>query len=534
MLDELSVRHFGVIRHAEVTFDSGFTAITGETGAGKSLIIGALALLLGAKASASLVQPGADEAAVEARLIDGDDESIVRRVVSSAGRSRAYLNGSLASASDVADLVGGHIELLAQHAAQRLSQPAEQRRALDRFGGHAELVDDVARLAEQYKDLERTLAELGGDDRSRARELELLTYQLDEIDAAALTDPDEEASLALLQDELAQATRVREDGSRAAQHLSDGVLDATGDAIAALDGLIAFGEMSTRLAQLQEEIGDIARYIRTTAESAESDPEALDTVVNRRQLIADLKRKYGPDIAAVLAYRDQLADDLDRLTRFDEHRQHTLAALAASRTDYADAAQKLHDARERAAQTMAPQIEAELSALALPNARFVIDVTFDDTAEPSRFGSDNVRFMFCANPGQRLAPLGDVASGGELSRALLAVRVVSSLDVPTLIFDEIDAGIGGEAGAAMGSALAGLSKHAQVLCVTHLAQVAASADHHLEVRKTVDEGDTVVTISPLNSAHRVDELSRMLSGVVSESAREHARELLELAKAGRS
>jgi DNA repair protein RecN (Recombination protein N) len=534
VLDELSVRHFGVIRQADVTFEGGLTAITGETGAGKSLIIGAISLLMGTKASPSLVQPGAQEATVEARLIDGSDETIVKRVISSTGRSRAYLNGSLASASDVAAVVGQHVELLAQHAAQRLAQPAEQRLALDRFGGLEGLVADVAQIADDHKELERQLEELGGDDRARAREIELLTYQIEEIDAANLDDPDEEQLLARRQDELGQATRVRDDGGRAAELLTNRVLDSIGEAISTLDGLSAFTDVLDRLSNAQEELGDIARSVRTAAEDAESDPQALDAVVNRRQQIADLKRKYGSDVPAILEYRRQLGADLDRLTRFDEHRQTTLAKLDERRRAYRAGALELHEARVAAAAAMAPQVEAELAALALPHATFSIDVSHDPDGHPARSGSDTIRFMFCANPGQRPAPLGDVASGGELSRALLAVRVVGSLDVPTLIFDEIDAGIGGEAGAAMGSALAGLSKTAQVLCVTHLAQVAAYADQHLEVRKAVDEGDTVVTISPLNPAHRVDELSRMLSGVVSDSARQHARELLTLAQAGQS
>jgi len=527
MLVELAVRDLGVIEDLRLGFGPGMCALTGETGAGKTMVVEALVLLLGGRPDPSRVRPGAAEAVVEGLFVTDDDEEVVlRRVVPATGRSRAYVNGALATAAELAERGAEVVEICGQHRHQGLQSARAQRDALDRHGGI-----DVAPLraaAARCRQLRAQLEELGGDERARARELDLLQYQLDELDRAELTDPDEDAALDAEEDRLGDAVAHREAASvaEAALHAEGGAIDLVGGALAALDRRPPFAGALERLRSLAAELTDVATDLRAAAEGIAEDPERLDAVRRRRQLLADLRRKYGETIAEVMGHRDEVAERIAELSSRDERAGALEAELADASAVLAAEQRRVGAARRAAAPGLGAAVGERLRQLGLPHARLEVAVGPD---EPG----DEVELRFSANPGMEPAPLARVASGGELSRTMLALHLVLSEGAPTMVFDEVDAGVGGEAAVAVGRALAGLARRRQVIVVTHLPQVAAYADTQLRVEKS-PAGLAVSTVVRLDEADRVVELSRMLSGSPdSESARRHAEELLAVAAADR-
>ncbi len=533
MLSELRVENLGIIAELRVTLGPGLTVITGETGAGKTLIVDALDLLCGGRAEPQMVREGVTEARVEGRFDDGDDEIVLARVIPATGRSRGYVNGRLATVGELAECGRRLVDLHGQHAHQSLLAPAEQRALLDRFAGPkatsalAALRD--ARATERA--VTQELVALGGDERARAREIDLLRYQVDEIDAAGIADADEDHRLLQETELLADAEAHREALSAAYAALEGAGEDAVGAAVAALDGRAPFDGLAQRLRLLQAEMQEAAHDVRTTAESIVVDPQRLQTVQNRRALLAELKRKYGPALGDVVGYVVETRARLTELEQHDERAARLDAAQRDARAEVVRAARALSKARRAAAPRLAGAVTEGLRELALPAATFTVDIEShaDETAAGiGDDGADDVTFLLAPNPGEPARALAKAASGGELSRTMLALRVVLSEAPPTLVFDEVDAGIGGEAGAAVGRALATLGGHHQVLCVTHLPQVAAFADSHVLVAKDEVEGRTVAGASLLLDEARVNEISRMLAGVGgSAHARRHARELVD-------
>ncbi|HTJ74956.1 MAG TPA: DNA repair protein RecN [Acidimicrobiales bacterium] len=528
MLAELHVRDLGVIADLHLVLAEGMTALTGETGAGKTLVVEAIELLMGERADAVIVRNGADEARVEGRFVAGADEVVVARVVPRNGRSRAYLDGRLATAGELAELGRSLVDLHGQHAHQSLLSPRTQRAALDRFAKV-----DLGPLAEarrRLQEVQDALSAVGGDARAQAREVDLLRFQLAELGAAALEDPDEDVVLEAREDALADAAAHRDAAAAAYQAVEGegGAADAVGQAIAALAGRRPFQDVEARLRALQAELTEAAADVRATGEAIVDEPDALDAVRGRRRLLRELCRKYGEQLSDVLTYeaeaRSRLAELESRGARVEALEAERRAALEA--VDHAGAA--VAAARQAAAPELAAQVERHLQALAMPGARLDVVVGGPGPA-------DEVEFLLAANRGGTPLPLAKVASGGELARAMLAARLVLIDAPPTLVFDEVDAGIGGEAARAVGAALAALAADHQVLVVTHLPQVAAFADHQVAVTKR-DEGDaTVAAVRTVEGADRVVELSRMLSGQPdSATARGHAEELLAAARRERA
>jgi DNA repair protein RecN (Recombination protein N) len=539
MLIELRVQSIGIIEELLVPLGCGMTVITGETGAGKTLLVDALELLCGGRADPGAVRDGATEARVEGRFVipdagDGESELVLARVVSAVGRSRGYVNGRLATASELTERGRTLVDLHGQHAHQSLLTTGEQRALLDRAAG-----DRAAALLRRLRDARRRvralngeLDALGGDERARAREIDLLRYQLAEIDGAAITSRDEDERLAAEEDVLADAEAHRDALAVAYEALEGPAEDALGRAAGALAARPPFAALAARLHALQSETAEAAREARVALESLVVDPEHLAAVQARRAELRDLTRKYGPDLEAVFAYR---AETRARLQDLETHDARA-AALEAEREDAsrlaAHAASDLSRVRREAASPLAAAVVEELRKLAMPKARFEVDIA---ETELSDDGCDGVSFLLAPNPGEPMLPIARAASGGELSRAMLALRVVLSEAPPTLVFDEVDAGIGGEAGSAVGRALVGLGGHHQVLCVTHLPQVAAFADAHVTVTKSERRGRTRATATLLGDEDRVAELARMLSGDPdSRRARAHARELLDRAETTRT
>lgn len=525
---ELAATNLGVIGHLSLVFGPGMTAITGETGAGKTLVVTALDLLAGARADATLVGPHGDEAIVEGRFLHDGEELVLQRVIPADGRARAYVNGRLATVATLAEHGSALVELLGQHGHTTLSSPSAQRAALDLFGG-VDLAPLVrARLAE--RELLDQLAALGGDERERLRELELLRFQIDEIDAVGIVSADEDDELRRDEALLAGATTHREHADLAVELLgSDGPADdAVARTLTALEADEVLAPLAARVRDLAAELTDVAAEARVLAESIEADPERLAQVQERRRQLTDLRRKYGDSLAEVLEFRHRAAE---RLAELEDHER--LAAeiderLEAARAVTAKAAAKVGKARRAAAPRLAAEVADRVRSLALPNAS--IECAVADT-DPG----DAVEILISMNVGAPLQPLSKIASGGELARTMLALRLVLSADPATMVFDEVDAGVGGAAAQAVGAALGRLGRDRQVLVVTHLAQVAAYADNQVTVVKSDDGSMVSVTASSLDDEARVVELSRMLSGSPdSAAARTHAAELLAEAAATRS
>lgn len=528
MLSELHIENLGLIEDLTLRFGPGLTAVTGETGAGKTMLIEAISLLLGERAEATLVRPGSEEARVEGRFVIAEAETILARTIPVDGRSRAYINGRLATAAALAEFGEGLVDMHGQNSHQSLLSVGSQRAALDLFGGID--LGELVSVRRRRSLLEAELAGLGGDERMRAREADLLQFQLDELDRADLTDPDEEAKLEVEERTLSSAVADREAAERALAALADdgGVLDQLRAGLASLVGKLPFHDMERRLRSAAAELDDVVSDLRTTADRIEEDPDRLAQVRARRQHLRDLCRKYGDGISAVIAEQQRLQSALDQLLRHGD-RVADLAARIASESDREMAASvKVAALRRKMAAPLGTAVQRHLRELALPRARLVVEASGEGPA-------DDVTFQFQANPGETLLPLAKIASGGELARTMLALRLVLSDAPSTLIFDEVDAGIGGEAALAVGRSLAQLGRGHQVFVVTHLAQVAAFADQHIVVHKAVVGNRTRASASTVVDDIRTRELARMLSGMTdSSSAHRHAEELLHAARSSAS
>jgi len=553
MLIELAVRNLGVIAEARIPLSGGLTAVTGETGAGKTMVVEALGLLCGGRPEPTRVRPGATESVVEGLFVsdrssrddaergypdpgdpdlgavdravsgEAEGERVLRRVVPAVGRSRSYVDENLSTAAGLAEVGGRLIELHGQHAQQALLRPAQQRDALDRFAG----IDTEALKAARASvaALERRLEDLGGDDRSRAREIDLLRYQVDEIESVD-PRPGEDEALSEEEDLLADAVAHREAASDVLERLGGdgGTLDALAEAVGSLRGHRPFEEEVERLDALTPELQDVISALRTAAESIEPDDERLAEVRDRRQRFAELRRKYGDDMDEVLLHAEQARRRLEELTSLDVTRALLGGEIDAARAAAREEGRRVGSARRAAAPLLAERLVVLLGDLALPGSRVEVEVS-DRSAAPGE--GDEVELLLSTNPGAPLGGLGKVASGGELSRVMLALRLVLTGGPDVMVFDEVDAGVGGEAATAVGAALARLAEDRQVLVVTHLPQVAAFADQHLKVVKRSDGTTTVTEVEELSDEARVIELSRMMTGQPdSSTARDHAQELL--------
>ncbi|MYB25162.1 MAG: AAA family ATPase [Acidimicrobiia bacterium] len=527
MLTDLVVRNMVLIEELALEFADGMTVLTGETGAGKTLLTQAVGLLAGGRANPGLIRTGAAETEVEGRFIGSDgEELVVRRVVPANGRGRAYLNGRLAPLSALQEAVGDRVDICGQHNHQALLRPAVRRSALDRFAG----VDTgpLAAARRRCAALSERLAALGGDERTRARELDVLEHQLAILDAAALGDHREEEQLEASERLLTEAAAIREAAAGAACLLgADGPAgEALGTAQSRLDPFDPLAGPADRLRGLIAEATDLAAELRRVADEVREDPVRLAEVVERRALLAGLRRRFGATLAEVMDFADGARRRLAELQDAEGAAARLASELeAAQEAERAEAA-RLGECRRRTAPALGEAVTAELRHLAMPNARLSLRVGADP--------GDEVDFLLAVNSGAEPAPLTQVASGGELSRGMLALHVVLLAAPPTVLLDEVDAGIGGEAGNSVGRALARLAKQRQTLVVTHLAQVAAYADGHVSLQKRDDGAEARISARVLDGQERLVELARMLSGSPrSGSARRHAAELLGRASAER-
>ncbi|MFJ6820761.1 DNA repair protein RecN [Streptomyces niveus] len=571
----MRIRSLGVIDDAVVELSPGFTAVTGETGAGKTMVVTSLGLLLGGRADAALVRIGAKAAVVEGRLTMAADAPAARRAeeagaelddgallisrtVSAEGRSRAHIGGRSVPVGVLAELADDLVAVHGQTDQQGLLRPARQRQALDRYAGDA-VAAPLATYTDAYRRLRAVateLAELTTRARERAQEADLLRFGLNEI-AAVEPRPGEDAELAAEAERLGHAEALASAASLAHAALAGNPEDPSegGDATTLVGGAgraleavrshdPALAALADRMGEIAILLADVAGELAGYADNLDSDPLRLAAVEERRASLTGLTRKYGQDIDGVLAWAEENAARLTELEGDDDRIGELTAEHTTLLGELSSLAQALTDARTEAAARFAEAVTAELASLAMPHARVSFAVT--QTEDPDGVevdgrvvaygpsGADEVELLLAPHPGAQPRPIAKGASGGELSRVMLAVEVVfaGSDPVPTYLFDEVDAGVGGKAAVEVGRRLAKLAKSAQVVVVTHLPQVAAFADRQLLVEKRHDGSVTRSGVTVLEGEERVRELSRMLAGQEnSETARAHAEELLATARA---
>jgi DNA repair protein RecN (Recombination protein N) len=562
VLRELHARDFVLLDDVRVEFGPGLNVLTGETGAGKSMLVDALGAVLGHRTPSDVVRGGAGCARVAAvfdprpvpqlrAVVDElglpweDDALVLVREIG--GRARAYVNGEPTTVGVLRRLGSVLGEIHGQHEGQRLLEPATHRALLDEFGGEEVLSRRAAvqSLFGRWRALREELRALDVGERERVQRVDLLRFQVAEIDSVR-PQPGELEELVQLRGRLLNAERLRESVTAAYQALY-GDEGAAADRVGRALGLLrqaaawdpALGPVLEGLEAVEAQLADLSREVRAAVERLEADPGRLDEVEGRIAALRGLLRKYGDTLEAVLDYRERAARELAALENADSRRAEVEEELARVEAQLATAVTDLSAARAQAARRLEKAVLRHLQDLAMPSARFRVHVETSEDPEglpvgPRRlsvgpWGAERVEFVLSANPGEPPRPLQRVASGGELSRVMLALRtVLARADPPAvMVFDEVDSGVGGRTGHAIGAKLAELAGVCQVLCVTHLPQIAALAHHHLAVRKVTERGRTRIAVEVLQGEDRVDEIARMLSGPTpTDTARRHARELL--------
>ena len=570
MLVHLSIRELAIIDRLELSLSPGMTVLTGETGAGKSILVDAISLLLGARARAELVRTGADEAEISGQFIlpatdiariagrleecglpaCEDGSLVVRRLVSRHGRHKQFVNGALATVSQLRSLMEPLIDITGQHAHQALMRPFAQLELLDAFGAHQEERAEVARLFQAAKKLVREKERLQGSEEDKIRQAEYLRFQLDELDALA-PEVGEDEELAIEKARLNNASRLREVSAQCLEALVEGGDDALSRVQSAAsrlerasDHMPEYGRWAEMLEEAATLIDEVGRSLSRSG-GLEEDPVRLEEVDDRLDALKRVMRKHGGSLEQVIEAQTKMAEELSSIEHAEERLDALEAELQAKTEELAGACRTLTKRRLMAGQDLARRVEEELRDLGMPRARFEVAVEAISATEDSVLstgvgearralqgnGADRIEMRLAANPGEAGASLAKAASGGELSRIMLAIkRVLLERDpIPVTIFDEVDSGVGGAVGEAIGDKLRAIASGRQVLVITHLAQIAAQGHQQLRVEKDVVAGRTSSKIRILSSSERVDELARMIGGrELTETTRQHAAEMLGL------
>ncbi len=552
MLQSLAVSNFAIVDRIEVDFGPGMTVLTGETGAGKSILIDALGLVLGERGSARVVREGAKRAEFSAEFdlcdlpaardwlsdneLDQDNECLVRRVIGADGRSRAFVNGQAVTMQQLKALGDFLVDIHGQHFHQSLTKKAVQRDLLDHFGGHTDDVDRTRAAFREWRELAEELEMASTREADRASRMDLLKFQIDELEKLG-PDACEPAELTAEQQRLRNSGRLLEGSQQALASISErddgNAVALLSDAARAVDSLVEFdeslGEVSEYLdaasIQLTEAIDALQRYVG----SLDADPARREFVEERLASLKAVARKHQVEPSALPEALEAMQAELEQLLSADERGRELEAAVMLAEERYVDFAKKLSKKRRDAARAFDAAVTDAMQGLGMPGGVFTAslgDLPMDSAREA---GLDDVEFLISANPGQPPAPLSRVASGGELSRMSLAIQVIASdgSKIPTMIFDEVDSGVGGGVAEMVGRRLKDLGLTRQVLCVTHLPQVASLASAHFRIAKVSDGKATRTTAETLGHDERIDEVARMLGGVeITETTREHAAEML--------
>jgi DNA repair protein RecN (Recombination protein N) len=549
MLTDLIIKNFAIIDSLHVAFPPGLIMLTGETGAGKSIIIDAISLILGGRASADMIRTGEEDASIECLFdisgrddmqhslaeagLETGDELLVRRVLSRSGKNRIFLNGSLATAGLVAGIVGRLVAIYGQHESQTLLRSEAHLTLLDGFAGLGPLRERFSGLFEEYRRTLEAISHLEAGEREAFRRADLLTFQVREITDAALV-PGEDDALEEERRRLLHGEKLIRLSTEAYDALYEGHSSILGILRSLIAGLAdgekfdaVLAQAATPLNDAYLQLEDAALFLRDYSSRLEADPDRLRQVEDRLDLLYKLKKKYAPTLDGIIAFKQASAVELATLEHREARHEQLQEQLRLGAQALDETGDELSRRRRDAAGKLQTMMERELAELAMKNARFM--VSFSILAEPRATGKERVEFLFSSNPGEDPKPLAKIASGGELSRLMLAFKQIHpESDVPTLIFDEVDAGIGGSVSAMVGTKLKRVSRQQQVMCITHLPQVAAFADHHFKVVKTTEQGRTRTGLNLLTGESRVEEMARMLGGAkITDRTREHAREMID-------
>jgi DNA repair protein RecN (Recombination protein N) len=532
----LSIRHLAVIDRLELEFEPGLNVLTGETGAGKSILVGAVGLLVGGRASAELVRTGEELATIEAIFETADREIILRREISAQGRSRAFIDGALATSAALRELSGTLVDLHGQHEHQALLDPASHLELLDEFAGVAEDRRAVADAFARWQRIRTERDRLLTGEREKAARAEFLAFQLAEIERAKPA-PGEDEELAALRQVLANADKLQRlcgDAYTALYEGDQAALPALGVVWRRLGDLAAIDDRFTPYVEgrdaVKSQLEDLAFFLRSYSADIDASPARLQEVEDRLAVLERLKKKHGPTLVDVLERRDQLRRELHDIEHATERAADLQAALDTATEQYLRAAGALSERRRRLAADFSRSLEKSLADLAMARTRCEVRFTAADTdSQWSERGIDQAEFYISPNPGEDLRPLAKIASGGELSRIMLALKTLATTDAPgkTLIFDEVDAGIGGAVADVVGGRLQRLAGRFQVLCITHLPQIAAHGGTHYVISKSVRQGRTLTHVARASGTEREEELARMIAGSDPTAAvRASAREML--------
>lgn len=558
MLSELSIQNFAIIEKLEVTFQNGLTVLTGETGAGKSIIIDAVQLLSGGRGSQEFIRHGAKKAELEGMFsIDDPDHPvlskmqdigietedgivILRRDLNANGKTVCRVNGKLVTIANLREIGSQLIDIHGQHENQELMHEKRHIHLLDHFAGERlfRTYEDYSELFERYRKLKRKLEMADENEQQVAQRIDLYTFQLNEIDAAALVIGEEE-ELEEEKRKLQNFNRLYERLNNAYESISGDThaLDWVGSAMSDLEdaalvdrSLQAHAEV---VASSFYSLQDTAHELKSVLDEMEFDPLRLEAVENRLALLTSLKRKYGKTIEDIVLYREQIADELDNLISRDERMAEGQEKLNQLVQDLEIEAGELSIIRHESASLLEQAVMEQLQQLHMEKAAFKVEIRKRAVGQFDRNGYDDVQFLISTNVGEPLKPLAKVASGGELSRIMLALKTIFSKHqgVTSIIFDEVDTGVSGRVAQAIAEKIAMIATHSQVLCISHLPQVAAMADHHYLIKKEVKDERTSTAIRDIKQKERIEELSRMLSGTeITPLTLKHADELLKMAK----
>ncbi len=551
MLRNIHIRHLAVVDELNLDLQSGMTVLTGETGAGKSILIEALSLALGDRADSTVIRTGQMRADISVDFdlnglasvndwlgkqeLDDGDQCLIRRTINRDGPSRGYINGHPVPMQSLRELGELLVDIHGQHAHQSLLRRDAQRQALDAYAGHQKLIDSVAGHYRQWRNLHERLDALTTSRRQREDRLELLRYQVQELQELALRE-DELTALEEEHDRLANLDQLREGSQQVLQLLIESEDNALADTLErAASDLQRLQGFDTRLGNIMQTVRDAAiqtseagHELRNYLEDLDLDPERLQEIDQRLGLIHDLARKHQISTAELPVLQQQLEEELSTLEDAGVALDNTSRELAATETAYRIAADKLQASRQRAAKKLAKAVSDNMHRLGMKDGCF--EITLETQAQYAAYGLERVEFLVSTNPGQAPQPLAKIASGGELARISLAIQVITvgTGSIPTLIFDEVDVGIGGGIAEIVGRLLRSLGEERQVLCVTHQPQVASLAHQHLQVHKQSNKKTTATDVLPLTAEARIDEIARMLGGLeITEQTLSHAREMIE-------
>lgn len=553
MLTELNIRNFAIIDSINITFEKGFNVLTGETGAGKSIIVDAVELALGGRASAEMIRSGCDEAVVEAAFdisdskgltkeigemgIEVDETLLIKRVVSASGKNKVFINGSMATLNMLSDIGDSLIDIHGQHEHQRLLKVERHIDILDEFAGLSLLRQEMDGIYSELNRVRDELQSLNTSEAEKVKKLDLLKFQSDEIERVALKEGEEEGLLGERK-LLSNSERLFDAGNTALELLysqSGSALELVKKAgskvveIATLDESLKATEETINSAYAS--IEDAAMTLRDYIGKISFEPEKLNEIEERLDLIGRLKRKYGNTVSEILKYKEEVDKELSGIERAEERIVELEREGERLKSEGLKIAETLSERRVKAAQELKKKAEGELSDLGMKKA--VFEVNIERLNDISAKGLDKIEFLLSSNPGEPPKPLSKIASGGELSRIMLALKKVlaGSSGVPTMIFDEVDSGIGGGVAEIVGRKLREVAQGRQVLCITHLPQIAAMADLHYAVSKVEDKGRTVTTVKRLEKSDRIDEIARMLGGMtITEATKRHAEEMLKIVR----